>query len=324
MPKVSIIMPAYNAELYINQAIDSILNSTLRDLELLVVNDGSTDRTGDILHDYAKRDPRVRVIDQANSGRPAPPKNLALRQVTGDYVCFLDNDDYFAPEKLALMAEGLDQHPEWCAVFHDLKLVDSAGVGLGTSYLQNANFLTKANSFLTSLGDNWYDCGDDFYVFQSLYYAAFHTQSVMIARHRVPWQTVNFDTQFTICDDTDLWLRIGMMGRIGYLDRILSYYRQHDSNLTRKKIVWAEDAVLVHEQNYRRIESRMRAENKIAYQRKIAQCCRELAYLYSNNRNGKGARRAYVNAAQWAEPLKVVMPIIKTVVKDILNFGKTV
>src|SRR5674476_342348 len=140
MPKVSVIMPAYNAEPYIRQAIDSVLASTLQDLELLVVNDGSTDKTEDILQDYAAKDGRVRVFSQPNSGRPSIPKNLALQHVSGEYVCFLDSDDYIAPDKLELMAAGLDRQPEWCAVFHDLQLVDADGIGLGTSYLKDANF----------------------------------------------------------------------------------------------------------------------------------------------------------------------------------------
>lgn len=319
MPKVSVIMPAYNAEKYIQQAMDSVLNSTLKDLELIVVNDGSTDGTAEILEAYTRSDERIKLISQKNSGRPAPPKNVALQHVKGDYVCFLDNDDYIAPEKLTLMADALDKHPQWCAVFHDVKLVDAAGQGIGTTYLQNANFLSKAQAFLTPLGNDWYDCGEDFYLFQSLYYAAFHTQSVMLAKHRIKWDQVQFDTQFTICDDTDLWLRIGMMGRVGYLDKVLSYYRQHNSNLTRKRLIWAEDTVLLHEQHFQRVTAMMNEQQRQSYQQKIAQCCRELAYVYSNNQKGVLARKTYIKAARWAQPEKILLPFLKTFAKDLLN-----
>lgn len=312
-------MPAYNAEKYIQQAMDSVLNSTLKDLELIVVNDGSSDGTAEILEANASKDKRIKTIAQNNSGRPAIPKNTGLQHASGDYVCFLDSDDYIAPEKLTLMADALDKHPQWCAVFHDVKLVDATGQGIGTTYLQNANFLSKAQAFLTPLGNDWYDCGEDFYIFQSLYYAAFHTQSVMIAKHRVPWGKITFDTQFIYCEDTDLWIRIGMMGRVAYLDRVLSYYRQHDSNITRKKQSFAEDTVLIHEQNYRRIEQRLSEKHLRVYQQKIAQCCRELAYIYANNQKGALARKTYIKAARWAEPKKVLLPFLKTFAKELLS-----
>lgn len=314
-------MPAYNAELYIRQAIESVLNSTLHDLELLVVNDGSTDKTGDILQEYAAKDNRVRVFNQANSGRPAFPKNIALQHACGDYVCFLDNDDYFSPDKIELMSAGLDCHPEWCAVFHDMKLVDANGIGMGKSYLKDANFLEKSADWLTPTGENWYDCGKDFFVFQSLYYTAIHTQSFMVARHRVPWENVRFDTKFAISDDADLWLRIGLMGRVGYLDKILSYYRQHGSNLTHlahKKIVCAEDLVRVHEQNYPRVAGFFTQNELILYRKKIANTWRELGYLHYRANCPRLATRAYVKSACWAQPLKTIMPIAKAWLRPLL------
>ncbi|HEX4975542.1 MAG TPA: glycosyltransferase [Pseudomonadales bacterium] len=323
MPKVSVVMPAYNAEKFLQHAIDSVLSSTLQDLELIVVNDGSTDKTAEILQTNAIKDARVKVITQANSGRPAIPKNVGLQQAAGDYVCFLDSDDYIAPDKLALMTAALDKFPQWCAVFHDLKLVDATGKELGSSYLHNANFLLKAASYLQPLNDDWYDCGDNFYIFQSLYYAAFHTQSVMLAKQRLPWDQIQFDTQFIYCEDTDLWIRIGMMGRIGYLDKVLSYYRQHDANITLKKQIFAEDTVLIHEHNFKRIISRLNAEQQQQYRQKIADCYRELAYLYSNNKQGHLARKTYVKAARWAQPEKVLLPFLKTFAKDFLSWLKS-
>lgn len=91
-PKVSVIIPIYNTEDYIGETLDSVLNQTLSDVEVVCVNDGSTDRTMDILTEYARRDSRVTLISQANQGQSAA-RNAALRHAKGEYVMFLDSDD---------------------------------------------------------------------------------------------------------------------------------------------------------------------------------------------------------------------------------------
>lgn len=91
-PKVSVIIPIYNTEDYIAQTLDSVLNQTLREVEVVCVNDGSTDRTMDILTQYAQRDSRITLISQVNQGQSAA-RNAALRHAKGEYVVFLDSDD---------------------------------------------------------------------------------------------------------------------------------------------------------------------------------------------------------------------------------------
>ena len=100
MPKLTVIVPAYNAEMLIEKTLDSILEQTFNDYELLVVNDGSTDNTLEILNSYAIKDSRVVVINQANGGA-AKARNTALRKAIGDYVTFVDSDDYIEKEMFA-------------------------------------------------------------------------------------------------------------------------------------------------------------------------------------------------------------------------------
>jgi len=92
MPAVSVIMPAFNAERYLHSAVDSVLRQTCADLELLVVDDGSSDGTVRVAHDHAARDRRVRVLQQANAG-PGPARNAGFRAATGTFFAFLDSDD---------------------------------------------------------------------------------------------------------------------------------------------------------------------------------------------------------------------------------------
>ena len=91
--KISIIMPAYNVEEYLPKAIESVLNQSLSDFELILVDDGSIDNSGDICDSYTKKDKRVKVIHQVNSGAHHA-RNNALKLASGEYVCFFDSDDY--------------------------------------------------------------------------------------------------------------------------------------------------------------------------------------------------------------------------------------
>ena len=93
MPKISIIIPVYNVEKYLRQCLDSVINQTLKDIEIICVNDGSTDNSPAILEEYASKDNRVKVVNQKNAGAAAA-RNLALQNVCGKYIAFVDSDDF--------------------------------------------------------------------------------------------------------------------------------------------------------------------------------------------------------------------------------------
>ena len=109
-PRVSVLLGVYNGEKTIRRAIDSVLAQTLSSLELLVVNDASTDHTADIVRSY--RDPRVRFFEMSqNSGGPALPRYVAYKESKGDFIAFIDHDDLYLPENLAKKVAYLDAHP---------------------------------------------------------------------------------------------------------------------------------------------------------------------------------------------------------------------
>ena len=93
MPKVSVIVPVYNAEKYLQECVDSILRQTLADLELILVDDGSTDSSPAICDRYAEQDARVQVIRQANAGLSAA-RNRGIEVAAGEWVAFVDSDDF--------------------------------------------------------------------------------------------------------------------------------------------------------------------------------------------------------------------------------------
>ena len=97
MSKISIIVPVYNASAYLNECIDSILNQTYKDIEIVCINDGSTDNSLNILNDYASKYNNIKVIDLGSNHGVSYARNTALENITGDFVCFLDSDDFIVP-----------------------------------------------------------------------------------------------------------------------------------------------------------------------------------------------------------------------------------
>src|SRR5437763_14589481 len=109
MPTVSVIIPAFNAELYIGAAIQSVISQSFQDWDLIVVNDGSTDATPTIVSDFARRDPRIRLINQQN-GKLAKARNSGIAAASGEFIAFLDADDVWVPDKLEKQVNAFYAH----------------------------------------------------------------------------------------------------------------------------------------------------------------------------------------------------------------------
>ena len=108
---ISVIVPVYNSAKFLRQCIDSIKDQTIREIELICVNDGSTDDSGAILTEYAAKDPRIQVINRINDGKgAAAARNLGLDHATGKYVIFLDGDDFFERDMLQKMVDSAEKN----------------------------------------------------------------------------------------------------------------------------------------------------------------------------------------------------------------------
>lgn len=115
-PLVSVIMPAYNAALYINEAIESVINQTFRNWELIIVNDGSTDATREIILGFEKKDRRIKYLFQEN-GKQGKARNLGIAHSIGQYIAFLDADDLWIENKLVIQVNYLISNPEIDLIF---------------------------------------------------------------------------------------------------------------------------------------------------------------------------------------------------------------
>ncbi len=94
MPKISVIIPVYNAEKYLKECLDSVINQTLKDIEIICINDGSNDNSLQILNKYAIKDSRIKVISRKNKG-VAKARNIGIKKASGTFVCFMDSDDIY-------------------------------------------------------------------------------------------------------------------------------------------------------------------------------------------------------------------------------------
>lgn len=141
---VSIIVPVYNTEKYLNKCIDSILNQSFKDFELILVDDGSTDKSGTICDDYAKKDSRILVIHKENGGQ-ATARNAGLDIASGEYVGFVDSDDFIEPEMYEAMLSAIDN--------------TGAEIAMCGKLLVSADYKTKSNRFVLDGQALWE--GDD-------------------------------------------------------------------------------------------------------------------------------------------------------------------
>lgn len=123
MCKISVIVPAYNVEKYLESCLESISNQTETDIEIIVVNDGSPDKSGEIAENYRLKDNRVRVIHQDNGGLSAA-RNSGLDIAKGKYVCFIDSDDWIEPDYLKLLLIGIEKYQSNISVLKIKKITE--------------------------------------------------------------------------------------------------------------------------------------------------------------------------------------------------------
>ena len=129
--KVSVIVPVYNVEKYIKKCLDSLLGQTLKEIEILAVNDGSTDSSSEILNEYASRDSRIIVLNKENGGL-SDARNYALPHVRGEYIGFIDSDDYVDSEMFRVMyqkAVETDSDIVECNLHHTFDSYEDTEIG---------------------------------------------------------------------------------------------------------------------------------------------------------------------------------------------------
>lgn len=230
--QVSVIIAAYNAEKFLAETLDSVRAQTHQDWELILVNDGSRDQTEAIAQAYAARDPRMRIVSQANGGVSAA-RNRGIDEVcqTSEAVTFLDGDDLWMPDALETMVGALEANPAALAAHAVALYVDEQGRpsrlahhedwGRERSGLQDGHLIDWPAETPTTF----------------MVLACFNCIPVgaVIIRRAALEAVGHFDLSLTIGEDWDLWLRLSRRGDIAFADRIVLHYRQHAHNATGQK-----------------------------------------------------------------------------------------
>jgi glycosyltransferase involved in cell wall biosynthesis len=213
MTKVSVIMPAFNAERFIGMAVHSVLHQTFEDWELIVIDDGSSDATPEILGRLT--DTRIRVIRQMNGGE-ANARNAGLHAAIGQYIAFLDADDLYLPGALQEMSSFLDENPSADALFSDGYFCDGNAHLLGR--LSDVRPGPYTGHILEPL------------VIDPAVIA--QVGCTMIRNSIIRSSGVHFDTSLVIGPDWDFWIHLALKAQFGYLDRFTCMYRVHQANIT--------------------------------------------------------------------------------------------
>jgi len=199
-PSVSVLMPAYNDATFVGEAIDSVLAQTLTDFEFVIVNDGSTDATGETIARLAARDGRIRVLTNQRNLGIVGALNRGLDACRGRYVARMDADDVALPGRLANQAAKMDQAPDVVALGGALEYIDSAGAQLGLRRACAVNDSPLAANPLLH-------------------------PTVMIRREVLEAHHLRYEERFRYAEDYFLWLRLSKLGRLDAIDEVVLRYR---------------------------------------------------------------------------------------------------
>jgi glycosyltransferase involved in cell wall biosynthesis len=225
--KIAIGTPAYNAANYLRSTLDSVLAQTCTDWELIVVDDGSTDKTACIIEEYANKDSRIHLVRQTNQG-PSAARNRSLEQMdAAEYVIFLDADDVWEPDALEVLVAALDTQPEAVAAHGIARYVDSQGALLRPGWLEewgkDRRGVVEKHLIPWPLEAPT--------TFATLAFRqCIATPGVAMIRRAALEQAGPFDVQAHPCEDWDMWLRLSLQSDIAFVNRVLLNYRQHNAN----------------------------------------------------------------------------------------------
>jgi len=207
-PKITVLMPVYNCELYIKEAIESILNQTFSDFEFLIIDDASTDLTPSIIKSY--NDSRIKLIEKPDNSGYTNSLNYGLSIANGDYIARMDGDDFSFPERFHKQISFLDSNRDvfLCGTSYHIMERDK-NIILPESHENIKSALLKANCIVHP--------------------------SVMFRNSRDNKSSVCYDSLKEPAEDYDLWVRLLTFGKLYNLPEILLNYRVHDSQVSQKR-----------------------------------------------------------------------------------------
>jgi len=213
-PRVTVLMPVYNAGAYLNTAIASILGQTFVDFELLIVNDGSDSPTTQALDVWASRDRRIRLLHHTENRGVTPALNTGLAAARGELLARQDADDIALPERLQAQVAFFDGHPDYVLVGSDCVRIDAQG----------------RDRVIDSRG--WQEWELDLI---ALVRTPLVHSTAMFRMGPIRSHGIGYDEQYASAEDYDLWVRLRAFGRIAIVPRVLVRYREHADAMSSRR-----------------------------------------------------------------------------------------
>lgn len=210
--KISVLIPTYNCDAYVHEAINSVLNQTYKNFEIIVVDDGSTDNTKDVLRPYEEK--KLITYIYQNNSVPAVARNTGILNSSGDYIAFLDADDLWMPEKLEKMIKKINDKKKFGMVITSVNFVDLYG-----------NILRTTN----------YDQMTEDEIKEILMERCIVVMSSVLIQREVFEHIGLFDENLTYAEDWDFFYRLAREYRIGIINEPLTVYRVRESSLMRDR-----------------------------------------------------------------------------------------
>lgn len=263
MVEVSVIIPTYNRELVIKRAVNSVLNQTFKNFELIIIDDGSTDNTAKVLEDYKNKDDRVSVYYQKNCG-VSSARNLGLEKAMGQWIAFLDSDDEWLRDKLEKQLSFAMENPS-------IPLIHGEEI-----WVRNGKRVNPKNKHQKFGGHIFEKCLPLCLISPS---ASFIKRELLLEYH-------GFDESYPVCEDYDLWLKITKDYEVGFIEKpILIKYGGHEDQLSRK--YFAMDFLRVKSLDRVYESKNLSHEVKVKIQKEILSKANilKLGYIKHNNIN---------------------------------------
>ncbi len=301
-PLVSVVIPTYNCEPYVAQTIGSVLAQVHRPLEVIVVDDGSTDRTAAIAEAFG--DP-VRVIRQPNR-RVSAARNRGFEASSGEFVCFMDHDDHWFPWKLDRQVEAFAAHPDVGVVATNFMLWRQV----------EGRFPDPSTFDAGDEGDSSHDPEFSGWVYHQFLLDCWALTSTVMMRRTVFADSGGFDEALPFSEDWDLWLRLSREHRFMLLRRASTLYRQHaaQGNLVLRDVDYRTRLLEAAAQRWGLASRDGRHVPADVFQRHIAWCHMQFGLHHLKHGSTRMARAAFLRAwrhhpAHWKYPALLLASI---------------
>jgi len=231
MPKVSVITPNYNHARYLHERLDSILNQTFEDFELIILDDASTDNSREVIESYA-RDPRVKTIFNAeNNGSTFKQWNLGLSHARGEYVWFAESDDYADLSLVENLVDRLDRNPNV-----GLAVCQSWTVDQDSKPLGNYGDLLERQNHSTHWREDYVNAGHDECKNYLFWHNTIPNASAVLWRRAILERAGGAPTHLRVCGDWLAYINVLQLSDIAFVATPLNYFRQHQANVRTQSV----------------------------------------------------------------------------------------